>query len=247
LDDPTVTILINLAPFVLMAGIVWWVWRSRRKHRAAIAGEDGADKNLLPLAAYDVDETGYWRRLPWVVGIFFGGAIAALALISPIPGTQYSPPVTAAISLALGGPFFGILFPAMMRSKVRSMTAALYRGESSTIDAPESDRPFTWRLACTLIQGNIGVGGILYIGHVEVWFDAHKKSRRRGQQLKMGPANGLMATLAEPPKLNRLQRLLIPHPTRLIELSWSDGKALILTPDPDGTIEKLQRCLEELR
>jgi len=29
-------------------------------------------ENLLPLAAYDVEETGYWARLPFLSGLLYG-------------------------------------------------------------------------------------------------------------------------------------------------------------------------------
>jgi len=29
-------------------------------------------QDIVPRAAYDLDEAGYWKRLPWVAGIYFG-------------------------------------------------------------------------------------------------------------------------------------------------------------------------------
>jgi len=95
-------------------------------------------QNLVALATYDVDETGYWTRLRWVTGLFFGVAFAAVELVSPIPNTRYSPPISA-IDFAVGGPLFGFFFPAFMRRRVRLITAALYGGEKWIIEPPPPD------------------------------------------------------------------------------------------------------------
>jgi hypothetical protein len=109
--------------------------------RTALSGAGNRSiENLVPLAAYDVDETGYWMRLRWVAGLFFGIAFAAVELVSPVPNTRFSPPATAAISFAIGGPGFGLLFPALVRRKVRLITAGVYSGAQRIIDSPPANK-----------------------------------------------------------------------------------------------------------
>jgi hypothetical protein len=53
-------------------------------------------QDIVPRAVYDLDEAGYWKRLPWVAGIYFDivmGVFLGLllpALLSPWEGKRDS-------------------------------------------------------------------------------------------------------------------------------------------------------------
>jgi hypothetical protein len=120
------TLLVNLSPLLLLVGFVWLALRANRKFKKASQMTPGSTQfeNLVALEAYDVDETGYWRRLPWVTGLFFG---VAMAFMTPlIPSTSYSPAMTAVLSFAIGGPIFGLFFPMGLRRQIRGIWAGLY-------------------------------------------------------------------------------------------------------------------------
>ena len=151
------TLLVNLSPFLLLVGFVWLELRANQKFKKAsqIAPASTHFENLVALATYDVDETGYWRRLPWVSGLFFG---AAMASVSPlIPNTRYAPAITAALSLAIGGPMFGLFFPLMARRQIRRIWAGLYAGERWSISHPPANRFFYYQIPCATVRGKRGI------------------------------------------------------------------------------------------
>lgn len=201
-------------------------------------------ENLVPLAAYDVDETGYWARLRWVSGIYFGLAIAAVSLV--LPSTRYSPPVTAAIFLAIGGPLFGLGFPAMVRRSVRLIAAGIYAGESWIIDPPAMTDRVYYQVLCTCMRGRVGLGGVLYLGRKGFLFMPHKRNRKRTVPIEM-PLETLRISLGAPSIGNRIQRLLTPRPQGQIEVTWNGGSARFLMPNPAETYVRLRRCLETLQ
>ena len=77
-----------------------WAKRAMRRESRMTEGPSQLE-NLLPLAAYDSDETGYWVRTGIFTGILFGVGMGVLPLISPFPTGR---------SL---GPLGDLLLPAM--------------------------------------------------------------------------------------------------------------------------------------
>jgi hypothetical protein len=75
----------------------------------------------------------------------------------------------------------------------------------------------------------------------------HKRNRGNGRIVAMAAADAIKLTLVEPPKGTWIQRLFVPHPRQLIEISWSAGKARIVTPAPAEAATKIRRCLDTSR
>jgi hypothetical protein len=204
-------------------------------------------ENLVTLAAYDVDETGYWRRLPWVSGLFFGAGFASMDLLSLIPNTRYSPATTAALSLAIGGPIFGLLSSLIARQQMRGVWAALYSGEPGTVRPPTANRFFYYQIPCTLLKGRVGIIGVLYLGRGGLVFVPRKRTWKPGQPLEMAPLDAVSIALVPPPPQNVIQRLLVPRPQEQIEIRWTGASARFMMPRPADTSVQIGRSLETLR
>jgi len=207
----------------------------------------GDFENLVELAAYDVDETGYWRRLPWLSGMLFGLAFASIELLSPIPNTRYSPPITAVWSLAIGGPIFGLLFPLAARRQIRVIWAGLYAGEQRSITPPPGNGFFYYQIPCTLVSGRVGVIGVLYLGRGGLLFTPRKRSWKSGAPIEMAPLELVRIALVPPLPRNAIQRLLIPRQQEQLEISWNGASARFIVPSPADTCLKIGRSLEALR
>ena len=243
------TLLVNLSPFLMLGVIIWFIARAKKRFNRAVVdtAETQPAQNLIPLDLYDLDETGYWRRLPWIVSLLFGVSLGALELLLPIPGTRYSPPVCAAIALAIGGPFFGLLFPACIRARARSITAALYTGDRRFVDPPPADLFVLKQIVCSIITGPVAVGGTLYLGPGELLFVPHKRNQRPSPPLKVSPLQSVKIATVPPPPANAIQRLVAPRPRDLIELNWNGGNARFLMPTPADALVRLGRCLDALQ
>jgi hypothetical protein len=243
------TLLVNLSPFLMFAVCAWLALSAKKrfKRTALMAADAQPVENLVALATYDVDETGYWRRSRWVSGLFFAVAFAAFVLVIPIPNMRYSPPVTAAISFAIGGPLFGLFFPAMMRRKVRLITAGLYAGERWIIDPPPANQLVYYQIPCTWINGKALVGGVLYLGRGGLLFVPHKKNRRPSTPVEMTPIDAVRIARVAPFAGNAVQRLLVPRPLEQIEVTWNGVSARFLMPNPADTFLKFGGSLEVLQ
>jgi hypothetical protein len=209
-----------------------------------------AIENLLPCDAYHSDETGYWKRMPLVAGLFFGVATAISSAIFPLDDSNllYSRTTRVLISLIGGGILFGLLFPFLLRSWTFFTSDALYAGKRWIDASPPANRQLDYRFPCTLMTGwRSVVGGVMYLGPDGLIFVPHKRNRRKAQLLEMGPLNGVTIGTADPPARNRLQRILIPHPQQVLEVQWPGGTAKFLVPSVMSTTTRLSNLTEMLR
>jgi hypothetical protein len=243
------SVLVNLSPFLFLLAFLWLALRANRKFRrvSQMGAVPAHFENLVPLAAYDVDETGYWRRLPWLSGLFFGASMACVNLFALIPNTRYSPPTTALLSFAICGPGFGLLFPPVARRQLRAVWAGLYAGERRMISPPPSSRSFYYQVPCTSVRGRMGIMGVLYLGREGLLFTARKRRWKPAPSIEMNPLDVVRVALVPPPPQNVIQRLLVPRPPEQIQISWNGTNAGFIVPSPADTYFRLGRSLEALR
>jgi hypothetical protein len=206
-------------------------------------------QNLLPRESYHVDETGYWSRLPLVTGAFWGSAmtVAGYFILKNTPNLLYPPTWWRMLLLGLlGGFLFGTSFTALMRFRMRRLIDRLYSGDVNLIGYSPSDDSFSYRLPCTWINGNIGVGGILYIGNAELLFSPHKVNAKSASKLHIHPIADVHINVAQLfPKRNLLQRLLVPRPQPYMEITWGTEYANFLVPTPLTAVSKLSQVLDK--
>lgn len=208
-------------------------------------------RNIIPLTAYYGDETGTWKRLPFVCGLYFGFAMAIFAAIYPIDdsGLFYSRATRVVFAFFFGGIGFGILFPFLARRKARTMQRDLYIGKPSIDEPPPPNKRLEYRFPCTLVREHLSsvVGGAMYLGRDGMIFVPHKRNRRPANALEMGPLSGLGIDAVAPPTLSLKERILIPHPKRLLEVRWSEGSARFSVPYVDTFLPQLSQLIDGLR
>lgn len=208
-------------------------------------------QNLLPRDAYDKDETGYWTRMPIVIGPAFGFlfAIGMYFTLRSTPHLLHPPTFGEMILIGLlSGLLFGIAFPRVFRQKSRRMIDRLYSGDENLVTAPSSEGTWAYRLPCTWVKEALGVGGVLYVGSSGLLFVPHKINPISITAFRMAPLRELQVQLSNTPQTrNLLQRALVPHPQPLVEIVWPSGRACFLVPSAATTAESLTQVCRGLQ
>lgn len=213
--------------------------------------------NLASREAYDLDETGYRKRVPWIMGLmaglggvgfglFFPWAfigVMSLLLQTPLSG------FTALQSIATGAAFgvaFGLamawLVPKNMLERMRSFNDSLYAGDSQLVPPPPSLNEFSARLPCSWMKtANFAVGGVLYLGQGCMTFVPHTKNLPPHREpFEFPQVDSATVSIVEP-SLNLFARLLIPRPPHHMEIKWTGGSARFIVPEVEETSIKVKR------
>lgn len=197
-----------------------------------------AFENLLPLASYQQDDTGYWGRLRLLGGILFGVAMTVMGFF-----TFPSRPVVLLLAGVLGGLFFGVIFTWLIRRRVRRYEEGLYKGEGWIVrPLPAGVHP-EYQLPATQVIGPQGVGGILYVGPADLTFVPHWLNAGTPEVVSVSLASGVQTALVAPPAAHVLQRFLVPRRRQQILINAEGTELRLVTPEPATTIEKLNQVL----
>jgi len=234
-----IPLLALLAGFNLFAR-----WRMRR----ASLMTDGPRplENLLPLAAYDSDETGYWSRMGYVAGVSFGTAMGVCALVGVALFEGQLALLDAAVGGAVAGLWFGLGFRLMMRGVARVAIARLYTKRPSIADAPP-DRQVRYQILCTCLHAKSFAGGVLYFGCGGLFFAPQKRSRGSFLPFEITQMRGIEITLVESRPGNTLQRLLVARPLKMVRISANGVSAHLSVPCPNAAADAIRRCLAALQ
>jgi hypothetical protein len=217
-------------------------------------------ENLVPREAYDLDETGYRKRLPIVVGLIaflFGGVGFGLlfpflfewvwALFLPLPARIFN--ASTVIISGLGfGIFFGLVmalrFPAISQRKMTSIVDDIYAGDAKIVQPP-SGKEFSYRLPCSWMRSNnFAVGGVLYLSKESFMFVPHKKNLPQHREpFEIAPLNNATFSLVEP-RVNLLSRFLTERPPRLVAVKWRGEEARFSVPEAEVTLMKIKSIIE---
>jgi hypothetical protein len=204
-------------------------------------------QNLLPREAYNGDETGTWKRLPIVTGVFFGAFMAPgiYFWFGDIPNISHRPTLAQSLFFGLlAGLFFGWLFPSKLRRRADKLIDQLFEDDEALREIESANDSFTYRLPCTWMKGALGIGGVLYIGRSSLLFLPHKMNRLKLAPLRFVPVTDLQVKVTDPPKpRNPLLRILIPHPQPRVEIHSASEVASFVVPSPVATAERLRQLL----
>lgn len=206
-------------------------------------------ENLVPREVYDIDESGYRRRLGRVTGVFFGVAmgIACFILTYSMLGIRRSV-LLSICTAAFCGIVFGYIFRKRLQKKMSSMIDRLYSGNPDLEIAPPPEKNLRFRLPSSWKRSdNFSVGGVLYIGPSGLLFVPHKLNLPRDRSIfEMGPIKSLELSLTSP-ALNKAFKLLVPRPTPLLQVAWPDGSAQFLIPAPNQGFKLIGDRLHEMK
>ncbi len=205
-------------------------------------------ENLVARDAYDVDETGYLKRMPIFAGLFMAIFWTVFfPLFFPLIDRNIS--LLTALLIGLGsGILVGLLFALLFRIKIRrqgaALTDALYADNSNIAVAPPANREFSHRLVCNWVKSiNHPVGGVLYIGKDSLIFIPHKQNLPQQEPFEITPLNDAVFSIVEP-QLNLLLRTFTERPPRFIEVKWFGGNARFLAPEAEQTLAKIKNIIE---
>jgi hypothetical protein len=205
-------------------------------------------KQLVPREAMDIDETGYWSRMPIAVGIFFGSFMGATCLLMPLPGDQshaYVRALAALVVALVSGILFGIGFPLRFRKAMRRMQDKVYLGEPPFNGVPPPNLSLEYRLPATLVDGSPSVGGALYFGPSDVLFVPHPSGKRGTETLRLGSP----ATIEFQPRHGRLtawNRLFLARAATIVDVVSGDNRRSFIIPAPSSTITEIDAVLTRL-
>jgi hypothetical protein len=205
-----------------------------------------AFKDLLPREVYDVDDTGYWKRMPVAMGLCFGVSMS-LVFIALVPRGNAALRVLVGLAGgAIAGVLLSVAFPRLFRRKMRAFTDRLFAGDPELVPVPPAAKGLSHRLICDwMLPSGFAVGGVLYLGRDGLLFVPHLKNLKRDQAiLNMGSSDQIQLTLVQP-NINVVQRMLIPNPPRYLEVTGNGRRECFLVPQPERVIELVRRCLQE--
>ena len=244
--------LIFAAPAVIgVLGIIFFTRKSVRfsfERPMKLEGAAIVAENLLPLAAYQTDDSGYWRRSPVVSGLLFGVWMGIFAAVFPLDDSNllYSRTTRIAISF-FSGLIFGPFFTLLTRWWTRLIQTGLYSGKSWIDVPPPANIGVNYRIVCSLIKGRIAVGGVAYLHSEGVIFAPHKRNRATNKRLlEMKPLRELRFDTAVLPVRNQIQRILIPRPQPVLVVQWPDGDARFVVPCAASLALKLTELAKTL-
>lgn len=201
-------------------------------------------ENLVSRAAYDVDETGYWARMPLVLGIVMSvvGVIIIWATVGRHSGVR-----EIIIRGLAGGGLFAMLFPVLFRWSTNAAVSRTYAGIGKFAAAPPPGLDLTYRLPCSLLKtAVVAIGGALYLGESGLVFvphEANPPSRRQPLVFALGDLRTVAVVGATP----WFFRPLVPRPPTLLEVSGGAVSARFVVPAPMATIPKIITVIESLR
>ena len=203
-------------------------------------------ENLVDRRIYDIDDTGYWRRLPLAVGLGFGIPMAVVFALA-VPGGGLG--ARFAIGLISGGfcgILFAVMFPWLLRRNIAYVTNALFNGNPNFVVEPPGE--LRYRLPCSWMKSAVfAVGGILYLGRDGLLFVPHSKNLKRDlAPFEMGPLHHLNLSLVAQPPMSLLWRILIPHAPKLLEIRANGHSKRFLIPQPDSVIGIIQERIEQV-
>jgi hypothetical protein len=192
-------------------------------------------QDLVPASSYDVDDTGYWKRMPLSMGLFMAVAGTAIQWATVGHGRGFT---ENAVLGVMAGAIFAAIVPPIARRMHRAYTTKALAGAGPFSTAPPLGCDAEYRVVCSAIRGDArhAVGGVLYLGRSAFAFVPFSGT----------PALfHLSRTTVRPvmPVVSPVQRAVIPRPPQQLELVDDKARARIILPTAAATIEKIEELL----
>ena len=195
-------------------------------------------EDLVPRSAYDVDETGYWERMPVVTGTFMAACGTLIVWATVLRECPFLESVMRGMA---GGFMFAVLFPALFRWMIGRHTSSAYAGKGRFAASPPAGFQAEYRLPCSLIRGaSPAVGGVLYLGRGGLAFVPFA-----GTPLLIPIREMQISSVVAP--TSWFVRVLVPRPAHLLEVTAGDEHARFVVPTPTATIPRVREVTKAWR
>jgi hypothetical protein len=195
--------------------------------------------NIVPREAYSVDESGIWRRMPWL-------SVAAYVIIAWIvSGPMRAGGVLskAGLTVLLVGALYGAIFSKVLRWSMERMLDRLFRDDAKAAPAPPPGVEYSHRMPCSLSRkSGWTVGGTLYFGRNGFTFVPHRMNLPGDRaSILVGPPEKLSFSTA-PASVPAIARLLVDRVPELIVIGAEGAPELrLLAPRPRETLASLEK------
>lgn len=215
-------------------------------------------KHLVPSEAYDLDETGYRRRMPLIAGFAFS-LVFWLMFVVPDLFSPIGPSwVFSSLVLFIGfiaGIAYGFVRIAS-RPQIAPSIEAIYT-DTSALAVPPPEKEYSYRVPCLWMKfPGFEVSGVLYIGKEGLVFMPHSHQHKRNgwfeydqpqlqKPLEIVPLDRISLNLIEA-RFDFFQRILHAKMPQYIEIIWPGGKAHFAVPQAEKTKDKLERAISSL-
>src|SRR5262245_43380090 len=190
-------------------------------------------RELAPLPAYLVDDTGYWQRMPIATGAFmclFGTLIIWLTI-----GSVLEPWEIVARGVA-GGVLFALIFTVFFRALVKWSLRRSFRSA-----VPEGT---LCRLICSMRKSpRITVPGALHFSREAASFAAHSPGAL-GREVQFPLAE--LTVSPEPIARGWLARLLIARDPVAMRLATASQSEAFIVPTAHATIAEVSTVVREM-
>lgn len=218
-------------------------------------------ENLVPSDAYDLDETGYRRRMPLIYGLTAGllswlcASLRYLFLPADLGWLLFSSILF--FVLGFSGGILLALNQLLSRTKVAPSIEAIYTNTSGLAVLPPPEREFLYRAPCLWMKfPHLEVSGVLYIGKEALLFMPHSHQNKANQgyeyyqpqvqkPLEIAPLDKISLNLVEA-RFDFFHQILHERNPQYLEIVWPGGKAQFAVPQAEQTKEKIERALDSL-
>jgi hypothetical protein len=199
-------------------------------------------RDLIALEDYVASLGSGLRRSSIVSGLVFGLSMGAFCLLALWPT---SGPAKALSIATLGGVAtglaFGFMFPRNLKKKLQHFARSVFQGEGRYA-APPPAGAWEARVPCNRMAGSIGIGGLLYLQPGGFAFVPHSVNLPRHRQIVISTGEPLATKLVNF-QGNRWQRLLVPQPPPLLEISSPSDSWRFVVPKPEEILPGIEREL----
>lgn len=227
-------------------------------------------QNLVPRAAYSVDDTGFWdgwpRYLFLVYGVGFGMTWFVLNVDWTLHGEAWRSNALVAAAFSIwGGAINGLLVSRFTvrgrRKRQEQLADALYEGDPRLVPGPPERAGYEWRLPCSaIVSPRMTLAGVLYVGAAGLRFQARAAGaprrwwRKRRPAVRapkppavdIGPIREITLHVRSLPR-TWLGRRITRRAPQVVIVRWPDHAIGLRVPTVDETVPRLQACLDALR
>jgi hypothetical protein len=214
-------------------------------------------QNLVPRAAYSVDDTGFWdgwpRYLFIVYAVGFGLTWFVINVDWTLHGEAWWNSALVAAAFAIwGGALNGFLVSTLTvrgrRKRQERLADALYDGDPRLVPGPPTRDGYTWRLPCSaIVSPRMTLAGVLYLGTAGLRFQARAASGKlRAPAVDMGPVREITLQVLSLPR-TWLGRRITRRAPKVVIIRWPHHAIGLRVPVADETVPRLQACLDTLR
>jgi hypothetical protein len=218
-------------------------------------------QNLVPRAAYSVDDTGFWdgwpRYLFLVYAIGFGITWFVINVDWTLHGVAWRNSALVAAAFAIwGGALNGFLVSTLTvrgrRKRQERLADALYDGDPGLVPLPPNQDGYAWRLPCSaIVAPRITLAGVLYVGTAGLRFQARAtrgtiKPPTKPPAVDIGPVREITLQVLSLPR-TWLGRRITRRAPKVVIIRWPHHAIGLRVPVADETVPRLQACLDALR